>query len=115
MQDEKGNNTYLAINTDEPYAEQIIEIMKQHGHWGRRDKLKKEYGLIGEYLYGRIFGKGDDMILDIIKNDLRIYWCLEKVEIFVDGDYVPFLNTQIENISGAYARVPKSSFPLLRI
>ena len=33
--DEKPNNqTYLIINTDEPYAPEIIEIMKRHGHWG---------------------------------------------------------------------------------
>ena len=27
-------NIYLVINTDEPYADQIIDIMKSHGHWG---------------------------------------------------------------------------------
>lgn len=27
-------NTYIVINTDEPYANEIIEIMKKHGHWG---------------------------------------------------------------------------------
>ena len=25
---------YLVINTDEPYAPEIIEIMKRNGHWG---------------------------------------------------------------------------------
>ena len=30
----KKENTYLVINTDEPYADEIIEIMKRHGHWG---------------------------------------------------------------------------------
>lgn len=25
---------YLVINTDEPYAPEVIEIMKRHGHWG---------------------------------------------------------------------------------
>lgn len=31
-----GNNekTYIVINTDEPYADEIIEIMKRYGHWG---------------------------------------------------------------------------------
>jgi chemotaxis regulatin CheY-phosphate phosphatase CheZ len=24
---------YIVINTDEPYAEEVIEIMKKHGHW----------------------------------------------------------------------------------
>lgn len=27
-------NNYLIINLDEPYTDQIIEIMKRHGHWG---------------------------------------------------------------------------------
>lgn len=31
---EKGKkpNSYIVINRDEPYADQVIEIMKQHGH-----------------------------------------------------------------------------------
>jgi hypothetical protein len=27
-------NEYLVINTDEPYAQEVIEIMKRNGHWG---------------------------------------------------------------------------------
>lgn len=27
-------NTYLVINTDEPYADEVIEILKRNGHWG---------------------------------------------------------------------------------
>jgi hypothetical protein len=30
----KEPHTYLVINTDEPYADEVIEIMKRHGHWG---------------------------------------------------------------------------------
>lgn len=30
----KQPNTYLVINTDEPYADEIIEILKRNGHWG---------------------------------------------------------------------------------
>lgn len=30
----KVNNTYLVINTDEPYAEEVIAILKRNGHWG---------------------------------------------------------------------------------
>jgi hypothetical protein len=30
----KKENNYLVINTDESYAEEVIEIMKRHGHWG---------------------------------------------------------------------------------
>lgn len=31
---EKGKkpNSYIVINRDEPYADQVIQIMKQHGH-----------------------------------------------------------------------------------
>ena len=27
-------NTYIVINTDEPYADEVINILKRHGHWG---------------------------------------------------------------------------------
>ncbi len=27
-------NNYLVINLDEPYADEVIEIMKRNGHWG---------------------------------------------------------------------------------
>jgi hypothetical protein len=30
----RKENTYLVINTDESYADEVIEIMKRHGHWG---------------------------------------------------------------------------------
>lgn len=30
----KKQNTYLVINTDEEYADDIIDILKAHGHWG---------------------------------------------------------------------------------
>jgi len=30
----KNINTYLVINTDEPYAPEIVEILKRNGHWG---------------------------------------------------------------------------------
>lgn len=30
----KPLNTYLVINTDEPYADEVIEILKRNGHWG---------------------------------------------------------------------------------
>ncbi|GGF82894.1 hypothetical protein GCM10010912_30000 [Paenibacillus albidus] len=28
-------NAYLVINTDEPYADEVIEILKRNGHWGK--------------------------------------------------------------------------------
>jgi hypothetical protein len=28
------NNTYIVINVDEPYAQEVIDILKRHGHWG---------------------------------------------------------------------------------
>ncbi|MCM3180205.1 hypothetical protein [Cytobacillus horneckiae] len=30
----KSNNSYVVINLDEPYINEIIEIMKRNGHWG---------------------------------------------------------------------------------
>ena len=27
------NNEYMVINTDEPYIDEVIAIMKKHGHW----------------------------------------------------------------------------------
>jgi hypothetical protein len=27
-------NQYLVINVDEPYADEVIQILKTHGHWG---------------------------------------------------------------------------------
>jgi hypothetical protein len=30
----ENDNFYLVVNTDEPYADQIIEIMKANGHYG---------------------------------------------------------------------------------
>ncbi|AFL99501.1 hypothetical protein Desde_1069 [Desulfitobacterium dehalogenans ATCC 51507] len=30
----KVDNNYLVINTDEPYAPEVVAIMKRHGHWG---------------------------------------------------------------------------------
>lgn len=29
----KKPNTYIVINTDELYADEVIEILKRHGHW----------------------------------------------------------------------------------
>ena len=36
----KSDNEYLVINTDEPYAPEVIEIMKRHGHWGPPQEQK---------------------------------------------------------------------------
>lgn len=30
----EATNTYLVVNVDEPYAREVIGIMKDHGHWG---------------------------------------------------------------------------------
>ncbi|MBX4152423.1 hypothetical protein K1X09_34565 [Paenibacillus lautus] len=29
-----SDNTYVVINTDEPYFNEVLAIMKEHGHWG---------------------------------------------------------------------------------
>lgn len=28
-----SSNTYIVINTDEPYAAEVVEILKRYGHW----------------------------------------------------------------------------------
>ena len=32
--DGKKFNNYVVINTDEQYADQVIDLMKTHNHWG---------------------------------------------------------------------------------
>lgn len=29
------DNKYIVINTDEPYIDEVVAILKRHGHWGR--------------------------------------------------------------------------------
>lgn len=31
----KPYNNYIVINTDEPYIDEIIAVMKKHGHWDK--------------------------------------------------------------------------------
>jgi hypothetical protein len=36
VREEQGKNpepTYFVINTDEAYAEEVIAVLKRHGHW----------------------------------------------------------------------------------
>lgn len=34
MSGKPTDNSYVVVNTDEPYVDNIIEIMKKNGHWG---------------------------------------------------------------------------------
>lgn len=34
MRDGKSLNTYIVINHDEPYIDEVIDILKRNGHWG---------------------------------------------------------------------------------
>lgn len=36
-EDGKGENVYIVINTDEPYASEVVDILKENGHWGEGD------------------------------------------------------------------------------
>lgn len=29
---------YIVVNTDEPYAQEVIEILKRNGHWGHSEE-----------------------------------------------------------------------------
>lgn len=31
--DGKKENSYIVINMDEPYIQEIIDVMRRHGHW----------------------------------------------------------------------------------
>jgi hypothetical protein len=42
MREGKKDNTYLVVNIDETYAAHVAEIMKAHGHWGKRE-FRMEY------------------------------------------------------------------------
>lgn len=33
---------YIVINTDEPYIDEIINVLKRHGHWGPQEKGNTE-------------------------------------------------------------------------
>lgn len=33
IEGKRTDNTYIVVNTDEPYAEEIVEIMKRNNHW----------------------------------------------------------------------------------
>ncbi|WP_051570633.1 hypothetical protein [Paenibacillus ehimensis] len=54
------NNSYLVINTDEPYADDVIQIMQQHGHWGESGILEgvcddcEKYENLHEFEHNRI-------------------------------------------------------------
>ena len=34
LDNKNPSNTYLIINTDESYADEVIAILKRNGHWG---------------------------------------------------------------------------------
>ena len=79
-------------------------------------ELKQECGLIGDYYYGRIFrGKGEKLVLNIPEADLEIHHCLDKVEVFIDFNFIPLLNAKLSIVSGHYGRVPKNSLTMLEV
>lgn len=41
-------NNYLIINLDEPYIEDVIEVMKANGHWEGKTKDTREYFVVFE-------------------------------------------------------------------
>ncbi|MGG0170991.1 hypothetical protein [Paenibacillus dokdonensis] len=34
VEGKRPDNAYLVINIDEPYAEEVVDILKEYGHWG---------------------------------------------------------------------------------
>jgi hypothetical protein len=33
-QGKKLTNTYVVVNTDEPYIADVVDVLKRNGHWG---------------------------------------------------------------------------------
>jgi len=44
----KNINVYLVVNIDEPYAPEVAEIMKDHGHWETTSSGQSQVELIFE-------------------------------------------------------------------
>jgi uncharacterized protein YaaQ len=47
----RRGNTYIVINTDEPYVQEVIEIMKRNGHWD--EDCFNVKGIPDRYFVGR--------------------------------------------------------------
>lgn len=58
-QEDKPVNVYLVVNIDEPYAPELVEIMKQHGHWGTSDPNQLEMIIEDEVFVLPVFEMGD--------------------------------------------------------
>lgn len=43
-----SNNTYIVINTDEPYAPEVVEILKRYGHWGEWNEGYNDLAALGD-------------------------------------------------------------------
>lgn len=52
-------NVYLVINIDEPYAPDVVEIMKANGHWGTHDPNQVEAIFDGNTLKLPAYNLGD--------------------------------------------------------
>ncbi|MGD6894306.1 hypothetical protein [Bacillus infantis] len=75
----RGNAKYLVINTDEPYADEVIEIMKRHGHWGNGIRAK----VIKDFKFkGRSFKKDQEFETKNIPSRLPA-----SIGVFVSGNW----------------------------
>ncbi|TYS50107.1 hypothetical protein [Bacillus infantis] len=74
-----GNAKYLVINTDEPYADEVIEIMKCHGHWGNGNRVKVIKDIKFE---GESFSKGQEFDVKTIPSRLPA-----SIGVFVSGKW----------------------------
>jgi hypothetical protein len=55
----KSVNVYLVVNIDEPYAPDVVSILKDYGHWGSGDPNQLEASIVNDQLMLPTFEMGD--------------------------------------------------------
>lgn len=89
----KPYNSYIVINTDEPYINEIVEVMKQYGQWDGKidiDPFKQELNFYEAYnpYYALILAKNEEeaykvYIENVADDDGDLH---EEIEL-VDREY----------------------------
>jgi len=69
--------------------------------------MESVYGYDEDYLYGRVFGNKQQMIFACEKFNIRVYSSseLDKIEIFIDGNYSLLSDLKLNSFSGYHARL----------
>jgi hypothetical protein len=99
----KCDNEYFVINTDEPYAGEIIEILKRNGHWGEPTPKSemKFFEFNGNFAYYALIGANTiDDAMDFYK---------ETVSDLEEDDGFPDEITKDE-AKAKFSKVPKDEY-----